>query len=141
MRDSTERERERGEEELCRRLQWDQHAVGFLPEGNRAGQTLSEMSQPLKGSLSCLITSQRRTRSEQACLVVGVCDHRQRLCVIVSAVCKERYCQFFFVVCLFIYMLAASPNVEQASDLFFFVSFFCCVLTALLLQRTDSGSS
>lgn len=36
-------------------------------------------------------------------------------------------------------MLAASPNVEQASDVFFF--FFCCVLTVLLLQRTDSGSS
>lgn len=119
--------RERGGrgEEPCRRLQWDQHAVGFLPEGNRAGQTLSEMSQPLKGSLSCLITSQRRTRSEQACLVVGVCEHRQGLCVIVSAGCKDRYCWFFFVACLFIYMLAASPNVEQASDVFFFFSVVC----------------
>lgn len=77
---------------------------------------------PQKGSLSC----QRRTRSKQACLVVGVCEHRQRLCVIVSAGVKRDIVDSVF--CLFIYMLglAASPNVEQVCVTCCFVCWCVC---------------
>lgn len=72
-------------------------------------------------------SSQCRTRSKQACLVIGVCEHTESVCggeseTVCDCVCwcKERYCGFSFLfVCLFMW----------------------CVFVVLLLQRTNLGSS
>lgn len=115
-----------------------QHAVGFLPDGDRAGQTLSEMSRPQKRLFVLSDSSQGRTRSEQACLVVGVCERTQRVCVmkrvrlyaIVPAGVQRDIVDFPFslFVCLFVYMcwLGLAVNVSMCVQ-FSFCLFGVCL--------------
>lgn len=138
---------------LC--LQSGQHAVGFLPDADRAGQTLSEMSRPKKRLFVLSDSSQCRTRSEQACLVVGVCERTQRVCVCdeesetvcnCACWCTERYCGFsflsFFCFCLSVYLyVLAGLGCKCVYVCAIFFLFIWCVFVVLLLQRTDLGSS
>lgn len=135
---------------LC--LQSGQHAVGFLPDADRAGQTLSEMSRPKKRLFVLSDSSQCRTRSEQACLVVGVCERTQRVCVmkrarlyaIVPAGVQRDIVDFlfflFFCLSVYLYVLAGlGCKCVYVCAIFFL--FIWCVFVVLLLQRTDLGSS
>lgn len=116
---SQRQSRESRREARC--LQWDQHAVGFLPEGDRDGQTLSEMSRPPKKKTLCPAWVQpaqnkewtsmfgsRGVWTQTECVWFG-----ERLCVIVSAGVKGDIVDFLCY-CLSV-CLAASPNVEQVS--------------------------
>lgn len=117
-------------------LRWDQHVVGFLPEGDRAAQTLSEMSRPRKrlfvpGWLQSAqdkeqtsMFGSRSVNTDSECVFWG-----KRLYVIVS---MNRDILFLLFACL-----AACANVEKVSVCG--EAFILCSCAVQLLQRTMMG--